>query len=162
MPNNSGAVDITPTRRVLHLQYIDSDEGVRTDSYDIPVATTDAALNALTAALGLTTNASLWNVGYTNWFATGQPQTTDADDLTNDSIKDNVVMLFKNATNLAFDFFIPANLEPATMIAGTENVDKTNPLIADVVTAVEAIWGGYAVVSYRFTQRRKKNRSTRA
>jgi len=161
MPNNAGAVDATPTRRIVHLSYVDSEGKPRTDSYDIPNATTDAQLNALAAAVGAVTNASLWNIGVTNWFATGVGQKSDADDLTNDSVMDNVVLLMKDAANDSFDFFVPANLETATMVAGTENPDLENPLMLALETALEAIWAGHALYSARFTERRKKNKATR-
>jgi hypothetical protein len=161
MPNNAGAVDATPTRKVLHLQYIDSDGKSRTDSYDVPMDVTDAELNALSAALGATTNASLWNIGYTNWFATGSASIDDADDLTNDSVKDNVVILFKNASNLSFDFFIPANLETVTMVPGTENPDMTTTEAAALIAAIEAIWSGYTAYSARFSERSQKNRAVK-
>jgi len=159
MPNNAGAVDATPTRKIMHLQYIDSEGKPRTDSYDIPVDTTDAEFNALSTAQGAVTNASLWNIGYTNWFSTGVPQKSDADDLTNDSVYDNIVFLMKNATGDAFDFFVPANLESVTMVAGTENPDPTTDEMLALIAAIEAIWAGYSAVSVRFTERRNKNRA---
>jgi len=161
MPNNAGAVDATPSRKVLHLQYIDSEGKPRTDSYDVPSDVSDAEMNALSAALGATTNASLWNIGYTNWYATGVAQKSDADDLTNDSVYDNIVFLMKNAANLSFDFYIPANLESVTMVPGTENPDPTTTEMLALIAAVEAIWGGYTAYSVRFTERRNKNRAVK-
>lgn len=162
MPNQAGAVDATPTRKIVHLRYIDSEGKIRTDSYDAPNDVLDAELNTLTGAVGALTNASLFEIGVTNWFATGVAQKSDADDLTNDSVKDNVVILMKNASNDSFDFFIPANLETASMVAGTENVDPTTTEMADLLAAIAAIWSGYAPYSYRFTERRQKNRSIKA
>lgn len=161
MPNNAGAVDATPTRKVLHLQYIDSEGKPRTDSYNFPADATDAELNALAAAVGATTNASLWNIGYTNWYSTGVAQKSDADDLTNDSVYDNVVFLMKNAAGDSFDFFIPANLETVTMVPGTENPDPTTTEMLALIAAVEAIWGGYTAYSVRFTERTNKNRAVK-
>lgn len=161
MPNDAGVVDATPTRKIIHLQYIDSEGKPRTDSYDIPVTTTDGMMNAVAAAVGATTNASLWNIGYTNWFTTGVPSKANADDLTNDSVYDNVVILLKDPTNDAIDFFIPANLETATMVDGTENPDPTNPLLAAVITAIEALWTAHTAVSVRFTERSNKNRAVK-
>jgi len=161
MPNNAGAVDATPTRRIVHLSYVDSDGKPRTDSYDIPIATTDAALNALTAAAGGVTNASLWAIGVTNWFTTGVALKTDAVDEPNDSVMDNVVLLMKNAAGLSFDFFIPANDEGVTMVDGTEDVNLTSTDIGDLITALVGIWSGYEAYSARFSERSKKNRSQR-
>lgn len=139
MPNNAGAVDATPTRKIYHLSYIDSEGKLRTDSYDVPSGVTDAELNALTAAVGAVTNASLYAIGVTNWFATGVAQKSDADDLTNDSVKDNLVILMKNAVNDSFDFFVPANLETVTMVAGTENPDPATTEMAALFAALETI-----------------------
>jgi len=162
MPSTAGVVDATPTRKVLHLKYIDSEGKDRTDSYDIPSDMTDAEANALVAAQGAVTNANLWNVGITNWFATGIGSKGDADDLTNDSVKDNVVILMKNAANLSFDFFIPANNEATTMVAGTENPDPTTTEMAALLAAIAAIWGGYSPASYRMSERRQKNKAVKA
>lgn len=161
MPNQAGVVDATPTRKILHLQYIDSDGKPRTDSYDVPADVSDAELNALAAAQGAVTNASLWNVGVTNWFSTGVPQKSDALDDTNDSVMDNIVILMKNAANDSFDYYIPANIETVTMIADTENPDPTTTEMLALIAAIEAIWGGYSAYSVRFTERRLKNRATK-
>lgn len=162
MSNEAGVVDATPSRKVIHLAYVDSEGKPRTDSYDVPNDVTDAELNALTAAQGDATNASLWAIGVTNWYNTGVGQKSDAQDLTNDSVKDNVVILMKNAAGLSFDYFIPANLETATMVAGTENVDPTTDEMVALLAAIAGIWGGYAPYSYRMSERKKKNRSIRA
>jgi len=159
MPNNAGVVDATPTRRVMHLRYRDSDGKDRTDSYDIPNATADADFNALAAAVGAVTNASMWAIGYTNWFDTGAPQTADALDAVNDSNKDNIVILLKNGMVTGFDFFIPANDEAKTMQPGTENPNPTTTEFADLLDAINTIWPGYTPASYRFTERKQKNRA---
>lgn len=161
MPNQAGAVDATPTRKILHLQYIDSEGKPRTDSYDVPSDVTDAELNTLAAAQGAVTNASLWNIGVTNWYSTGVPQKSDADDLTNDSVYDNIVFLMKNAAGQSFDYYIPANLETVTMVAGTENPDPTTTEMLALIAAIEAIWGGYTAFSVRFTERTNKNRAVK-
>lgn len=161
MPNNAGVVDATPTRKILHFQYIDSEGKLRTDSYDLPLDATDAEINALAAAVGATSNASLWNVGYTNWFNTAVASKSDADNNTNDSVMDNVVILMKNTANLSFDFFIPANLESATMVTDTENPDPTLVEMIAVTDALVAIWGGYSPVSMRMSERRKINKAVK-
>lgn len=162
MPFDGGAVDATPTRRVAHFSYIDTEGKPRTDSYDVPVATTDAALNAFAAALGAISNASLWQVGYTNWFAAGTPSKANAQELTNDSVKDNLVILIKDFTNPnGIDIFVPANNEGASMVAGTENPDVTTAEMIALLAAIEGIWASYAPVSVRFSERKNKNRATK-
>jgi len=158
MPFNGGIVDATPVRRVLHFQFIDSDEGVRTVSYDILSGTTDAEINTFAAETGAASNASLWNVGVTNWFYIAQPSKANALNLTNDSVKDNIVALFKPLVGDGQDAYIPANNEALTMIAGTENPDPA--LLEDWLVAAQAVLGGDAV-SVRFSQRSIKNKATK-
>lgn len=159
MPFDGGIIDVTPTRKTLHLEFIDSDGKVRTDSYDVPITATDAELNAFSAETGALSNASLWNVSVTNHFATGLPSKANADNLVNDSIKDNVVMLIKTLDNLAIDLFIPANNETLTMVPATENPDPA--LLVDWIAAAAAIWPNYEPISVRFSERRNKNRATK-
>lgn len=158
MPFNAGIVDTSPVRRVLHFQFIDSEGKPRTDSYDIPNAATDAEINAFATETGERSNASLWNVGYTNWFYIAQPSKGDADDETNDSVMDNVVGLLKPLVGDGQDVYIPANNEAATMVAGTENPDPT--LLADWITAANALFGG-EMVSVRFSERSLKNKAVK-
>jgi len=161
MPFDAGIIDASPDRVIISLSYIDTNGQVRTDSYDVPVATTDAELNAFSQAMGAATNASLWSVQKTTIFAPSPPSKANATDAVDDSVKDNIVLLYKNNANLAVDVFIPAPLE-AELVAGTVNPDPTNALIIAVIAAANAIWDAYAVVSYRYTERRKKNRAIKA
>jgi hypothetical protein len=158
MPFDGGIVDATPVRRVLHLQFIDSEGKPRTDSYDIVGAATDAEINTFAAETGERSNASLWNVGVTNWFYLAQPSKANAVDETNDSVADNIVLFVKPLVGDGTDVFIPAPNEAATMVAGTENPSEL--LLADWITAANAIIDGSAI-SVRFTERRQKNKAVK-
>jgi len=141
---------------------MDSEGKERTDSYDIPTdsaVATDADLNALTAELGALSNASLYAVGVTSWFQASTPSKANALDATNDSVKDNVVILFKDNANNGFDLYVPANVEADTMVDGTENPDATK--LADLIAAANAVWATYNPISIRFTERKLKNRATK-
>jgi len=162
MPFDAQIIDATPTRKVLHCRYIDSDGQDRTDSYDVPTdsaVATDAELNALTAELGALSNASLYAVGVTQWFQAAPPSKLNAFDATNDSVEDNIVILFKDVANNGFDLFVPANVEADTMVEGTVNPDQTK--LQDLINAANNVWATYDPVSLRFTERRKKNRSVK-
>lgn len=162
MPFDAQIIDASPTRKILHVSYIDSEGKERTDSYDIPtdsVVASDAELNALANELGALSNASLYAVGVTSWFQAAPPSKANALDATNDSVKDNIVILFKDAANNGFDLFLPANVEATTMVEGTENPDPVK--LDDLITAANAIWATYEPVSVRFTERRLKNRATK-
>lgn len=160
MPFDAGIIDASPDRVILTLSYIDVNGQPRTDSYDVPAATTDAELNAFAAAQGAASNASLWSVQKTTVFAPAPPSKSNATDSVDDSVKDNIVVLFKNNANLAVDVFVPAPLEEE-LIAGTVNPDPTNTLLAAVISTAEAIWDAYNPVSVRYTERRQKNRATK-
>lgn len=158
MPFNGGIVDATPVRRVLHFQFIDSEGKVRTDSYDIPAAATDAEINTFASETGERSNASLWNVGVTNWFYIAQPSKANAVDETNDSVQDNIVLLLKPLVGDGQDVYIPANNEAATMVAGTENPSPL--LLADWIAAAEALFAGDGV-SVRMSERALKNKAVK-
>jgi hypothetical protein len=161
MPASAGVVDATPTRRIAHFSYIDTNGQPRTDSYDIPAAATDAEINAMVTALGAATNADLWQVGFTNWFATGQPSKSNAIEAVDDSVKDNIVVLYKNVANDSKDFFIPAPKE-ALLVAGTLNPDPTPAgLLDNVIQAADALFGTYEPVSVRYSERAKKNKAVK-
>lgn len=158
MPFDGGIVDATPVRRIVHLQFIDSEGKPRTDSYDIIPAATDAQINTFASETGERSNASLWNVGVTNWFYVAQPSKANAVDETNDSVMDNVVLLIKPLVGDGTDVYIPANNEAATMVTGTENPDPA--LLADWITAANAVITGNPV-SVRFSERSLKNRAVK-
>jgi len=161
MPFDAGVVDATPTRRIVHFQYIDSEGKPRTDSYDVSAATTDAQINALSVALGAITNASLWNVGYTNWYAVEPAQKGNAVDETNDSVYDNLVILMKDAINNSFDFYVPANNEAVSMVADTENPDPTTTEMVALFAAIDGIWNSYIPFSVRYTERKNTNKAVK-
>lgn len=162
MANNAGTVDGSPTRQTLHVQYVDVRGKPRTDSYDMTGLTiVDAELNALTAALGAATHANLWNIGYTKWFDTGVGLAADAASGADDSVMDNIVILLKNGVVGGIDFFVPAPIE-AMLVDGTENPNPDGTEFDAVLTALAAVFNGYTPYSYRYSERRKKNRARRA
>lgn len=159
MPNDAGIVDATPTKRQVTLSFIDVNGQLRSDTYIIPAATTDAELNALAAAIGAASNASLYAISYTNTFQVGNPSVANATDAVDDSVKDNIVLLYGDIGGNSQDFFVPAPIE-SLLVAGTLNPDPT--ALAAVVAALDAVTGAMEVKSYRYSERRKKNRAVRA
>lgn len=160
MPFDGGIIDTSPDRIVLSLSYIDTNGQPRTDSYEMPLDVTDAEMNAFAVAMGAATNASLWGVQKSTIFAPSPPSKANAVAAVDDSVKDNIVILYKNNANLSVDLFIPAPLE-AELIAGTVNPDPANALVIAVMAAADAIWTSYNAISLRYTERRKKNRATK-
>lgn len=161
MPFDAGIIDASPDRTIISLSFIDANGQVRTDSYDVPVATTDAELNAFAQAIGAASNSSLWAVQKSTVFAPTPPSLANAVDDVHVSVKDNIVLLYKNNANLAVDVFIPAPVLDE-LVPSTTNPDPLNELIIAVVAASDAVWDAFAIVSYRFTERKKKNRAVKA
>ena len=159
MPFNAGVIDATPTRRIVHFSYIDVNGQERTDSYDILSTITDAQLNLLATALGEASNASLWAVSYTNQFIVAPPSKANAVNAVDDSVRDNIVILEKNTNNDAFDVFIPAPLE-SLLVTGTLNPDPAQ--MVDLIAAIDGVWAAYFQVSYRYSERAKKNKAVKA
>lgn len=161
MPSTAGTVDVSPTRRVLHLSYVDFNGKPRTDSYDIPPAALDAEINEFVTTMGALTNANLWRVAYTNEYTTGVGLASEAVNAPDDSVMDNIVILMKNSPTGGIDVFVPAPLA-SLIIDGTEDVDTASGILGDMTGAFFDLVGGYVPFSYRYTERRKKNRAKRA
>jgi len=162
MPSTAGAIDATPTRRLIHLSYIDINEQLNTDSYEILASATDTLLNAFVAAMGAATNANLWRVAVTNEFAPTIGLKADAVDAVDDSVKDNIVMLWKATSgSQAFDLFVPAPIE-SMLVSGTLNPNVTGTEFAALIAAADAVFTNYNRKSYRYSEHRSKNKATRA
>jgi hypothetical protein len=162
MPSTAGVIDSTPTRRLIHLSYIDVNEQVNTDSYEILASATDAQLNTFVAKMGAASNANLWRVAVTNEFAPTIGLKADAVDAVDDSVKDNIVILYKATTgSQAFDLYVPAPVE-AMLVAGTLNPNPTATEFSELIAAADAVFSSYNRKSYRYSEHRKKNKVTRA
>lgn len=161
MPRTAPTVDGTGNYRQITLKWIDANNGKRSDTYDIAADTTDAEVEAIIAAMAVASNGNIYQVKVSMVY-NSVANVGDATEAPRESIRDNVVILYKDSANNAVDWFIPAPID-ALFVAGTNNPDSANTDLQDVRDAIDAaIATAYQPVSYRFSERRKKNPSVPA
>jgi hypothetical protein len=78
---------------------------------------------------------------------------SNADEEVWEEISSNIVLLAKDATNNAQDWYIPAP-DNDLFLEGTENIDPANATLAAVLAAILPMRAGFSFVSARFTSRR--------
>lgn len=161
MPRTVPTIDGSGQRKEISVRYIDSDGKRRSDSWEVDQAATDAQIEAAIAAAAALSNASIWRVDVSQVYQ-GAMSAANALNVVNDSVMDNLVLLFKNAvTNDGRDFFVPAPVE-TVMVSGTEIVNNQAPLYTAFRDALDAMLNNYSPVTVRFSERRRKNPSTSA
>lgn len=161
MPRTVPTIDGSGQRKEVTVKYIDSDGKRRSDTWKIDQAATDPQIEAAIAAAAALTNASIYKV-YVSQVYSGAMSAANALDEVNDSVMDNLVILYKNSvTDEGRDFFVPAPVE-TVMVPNTEIVDNTAPLYTAFRDAIDVMLNNFSAVTVRFTERRKKNASTSA
>lgn len=158
MPRTVPTVDGSGQRKSISVRWIDANNQKRADTLQLDQLATNAQIEAIIAALAAASNGNIYEVLVTEVYA-DVANSGDATEAPRESIRDNIVMLFKNATTAdGRDYFIPAPLD-TLFLGGTNTVDVTDPLVLAVRDAIDAAVTGYEPVSVRFTERRKKNPS---
>jgi len=158
MPRTVPAIDGTPNRKDVSVSWVDANNKKRSDTWYLDSTSTDAEIEAAIAAAAVISNANIWRVKVTQVYE-DVPNSGDALDVARNSVMDNVVMLFKNATIAAGrDYFIPAPIE-ALFLPATNLIDSTNTDLIDFRDALDAMLVNFEPVSVRFSERRKKNPS---
>ena len=158
MPGNrtAPAVNGTPTFKTVSLKWIDASGDKRSDSLQIPTAATNAQVEAWAASEQAGSNASLYAVISEDHYNSA-PDKSNALDESKDSVYDNLVYLAKTSANLSKRGFLPAPIA-AMFTPGTDTIDPTSTVLADIFTAFLALAGaGYSIVSARYTERREIN-----
>lgn len=162
MPRTAPAVTGAATSALVSFSFIDANQNIVSWSLRTTVAlATGANVEAVAAALGAASNASLYGVKIASEWAT-VPNAVNAVDAPYSSAYDNVVELFKDITSgAAQDGFIPAPLD-ALMTTGTTQVDLENEEFIAFSNAVNALLpAAYVPVSARLSERRKTYKRVR-
>lgn len=145
-------VNGTPTYKRLSVTLYDYTGEQRTDSYQIDAAATDVQIEAIVAAIQAISNATIWRVSVSEVYnSVGDP--SNATEEVWEEVSSNVVLLAKDTSNAAQDWYVPAP-ENGIFIDGTENIDPTNVDLGTLLTAILAVKSGFSFVSARFTSRR--------
>jgi len=146
----------TPVYQELQLSWIDYTGDVRSDSYFLDAAATDAQAVALAAAAQAASNSSLWRATMKSVYE-GDQDSSNGTEVVWENVEDNLVIQAKNTTKQSLRFFIPAP-NNGMFVEGTENIDPTNAELTAVLTAFLAVVPtGYTIRGARFTHRRQIN-----
>lgn len=161
MPRTAPAVDGSGNYRQVTIKWIDANNGKRSDTFEVSAAATDAQIEAVIVAMAAASNANIYQVKVTMVYNSVM-NVGDALDAPRESVKDNIVFLFKDSANNAVDWFLPAPLD-SLFFAGTNTPDASEPVLQAVRDAIDAALAvAYQPVTYRFSERRKKNASVPA
>lgn len=160
MPRTVPTVDGSGNYREVTIKWIDANNGRRSDTYRLAQDATDAEVEAIVAALAAQSNANIYQVK-TSMVYNAVAVPSDAIEASRVSVWDNVVILFKDAAGNSRDWFLPAPVD-ALFIAGTNNLDPEGDIGTVDVAIDPALETAFVVVSYRYTERRKKNPATPA
>lgn len=164
MPNNAGTFDsAAPSFVRVGLSFIDANGGQDSASWITTVArATDANINAMAAAIGAASNASVFEIRKEVVMADNPGSPSNAVEAPRESVKDHILILFRHpSTRMTQEGVIPAPLD-AIMVPETNDVDVTNALYLAVETATENLLdASYDVVSTRFNETKKINKKTR-
>jgi len=161
MARTAPTVNGTPTFQRVSFHFIDATGDQRSDSYNVPAAATVAQIEAAGAAIAASSHASLWKIETTAVYEGNSSKTNADTGVENNSVFDNVVILFRNPTTRATqDGFVPAPAVELFVSADSDTPD-TDPAgdLAGVASAIEAMLGAAAwnVISARYTERREMN-----
>lgn len=156
MARTAPAVNGTPVYKSVSLRWIDASGDMRTDSLNLPVATTDAQIEAIADTLSDISNACLYAVDVGFQYVANADK-SDAVDAVKDSVFDNIVLLAKTAAGDSRRLFIPAP-EAGVFVAGTDQIDPTDADLSALMAAFLAPLGvTYDIISARYTERREIN-----
>lgn len=145
-------VDGSPNYKTLSVTMYDYTGEQRTDTYQIDAASTDIQIEAIVAAIQAISNATIWRVRVGEVYnSVGDP--SNADEEVWEESSSNVVLLAKDVSNNAQDWYVPAP-DNSIFVEGTENIDPANVPLGALLTAILAVKSGFSFVSARFTSRR--------
>ena len=140
---------------------LDASGDKRSVSLEVDLAATNLTIEAVTAALALATNASIYKVTVEDVY-NSVPAVSDADELEENSVFDNIVLLMKTADNRSQNFFLPAP-KRGNFVGDSDNPDPASTLLGDWRDGVNNLaFGTSSPVSLRYTERREKNQSVPA
>jgi hypothetical protein len=150
---HDGTSDQTPNYKSLSISMIDYTGDQRTETIKVDAAATLTQLEAIVAALQAITNATVYKVIVGDVYSS-VGSAANAGENVWENIQDNVVALYKDNQDNAFNSFVPAP-EDSIFLEGTENVDLTNVPLSQYTAAIAAARSGFSLVSLRFSHRKQ-------
>lgn len=149
------------SRVTLSVHYMDESGAQTTCSVNADPDVTAASMEALVAALAVVTNANIWAISRTQWWG-GIASSTGAVSAEQNSVADNVVILYKTLQGDSQDVWLPAPIEGIM----NGNLNQPNPASALLITAKDA-WeavlpNAYEPVTMRYSQHKQTNKKVPA
>lgn len=165
MAGTRGAPDVTTTAtyKLVSIHWVDDSDDIWSESYTVPVATTQAAIEALADALQLASGASIyWIEVSSGWGSRASRNKANAEGAgtKSPSVFDAVNLTHKNGNPLIKNQIvrIPAPIAELFVLDAEDVpqdiVDGASTELAAVQTASEAVLGaGYQAVYARFSEK---------
>lgn len=152
----------TPNRTTLSVRFMDAGGEKRAVSLDIPLAATDAQIDAVVNAAQAISNATIYEVTKASKYTSAPLEANAQTDSPYVSVFDNLVLAMKDVSiNKLQDAFVPA-VEGIIVLDG-DIIDTNDTDYIAYRDAVSALLGGsYTPITARFTERRDKNDSVPA
>lgn len=156
MARNAPTINGTPTYKEFSIRYLDDSGDVRSVLYKCDPAITDATIEAHVAAAADATSAVIHRVTVSEVYNAVEDATLAVDGEQN-SVFDNLVLLFKTAAGASQNVFLPAPVE-GVMDGDSDNIDTASALYTDFRDTAEAcLLNAFEPVSVRYTERREIN-----
>lgn len=172
MPGTRTAPDVTTaaTIKTISVHWIDNSGDIWSEAYSVPVAATQAQIEALLDALQAASNASIYKVDVASVW--GTDALADANnaigvDPKSASVFDKFGFTMKHNTNPELKdkrVSVPAPIGDLFVNDGTIYSDSPDPASTEIValgTAALAIWAGYAIVWFRYVEKKEINEKVR-
>ena len=149
-------VDGTGSFARLSMSLVDAQGDIRSISLIVDAALLPADQEALVAATQLITNASIYNVEFSQVY-NGARTTSNAADAVVNSVYSNIVYHVKSSPTSSQRAYVPAPVD-SVFIAGTDTPDIVDAdLAAWFAEVLGAVGGAYTGQSVRYTERREIN-----
>lgn len=170
MPGTRTSTDVTAAAiaKRVSVGYVDASGDVWSESYIVPVAATNAQVEALVDALQAASNASIWSTEIASIYdGDKDPQNALIEQDKSVSVFDRLAQTYKNSNPMFANkrVAIPAPIQALFVSDGTtttlDDIDPTSAELAAVITAALAMFGaGWSAAWARYTEHVETNNKT--
>lgn len=161
MPYDAPDVSVAAASyRMLVMRFIDISGDKIAHSLQVAPTVTLAQAQALGAAVGAASNASLYEVRIEDVWASVPAATNAIDATKSNSVFDHIIAQYKNAVNQGTRVYVPAPVDAAFQ-ADTDSVDPADALITALKSAIDAVISTYTAIGYRYNETSEVNSQVR-
>jgi hypothetical protein len=148
------------TRRLIGLRLIDSSGDYYTESIEVAVSATAAAIEQFASDYAAASQASLYSI-VDMQERNGADLPSNANTFQRNSIKDGINVLYKVPATGETDPLRIVAPQPAIMNGDLDQPLTTASLFTDLRTATLALKTGFSYISAQFTERRERRNNKR-